>query len=123
VVDKLIAMTNESPFPLTIRDDPGVILDCLIVALVRYGFKVKLNVQPTLIVEPYSDGNGGKYGKGYCHVNLICGDLIYVIGDEQVQVGPSKGSWRTGKIFEISLQEPDAFERLAKAIHKNLTTR
>jgi len=101
-----------------IRNDPGVILDCVIVALVRASFRVKLNVQPSIIVEPYSDGNGGKYGHGFCMVDFH-GDELVVTGE----VGAPHGGYYQGEVVRVSLNQPDAFEVLARKIDENLKAR
>jgi hypothetical protein len=111
-------MSDKPAGPLRIRDDPGVTLDCMIVFLVRWGFKVKLNISPMIIVEPYSDGNNGGYGRGLCIVKIE-GDEITVSGEGR---NPN-GSIKNGVFVTIPLGQPDAFEILASKIWDNLTQR
>lgn len=103
--------------PVNLRGhDPGPILDCLIVALVRGSFKVKLNAGPTLIVEPYSDGGGGQYGRGCCFVNLDKNGNITLDGELRAP----QGNYCHGVFATIPLEQPDALEVLVRRVEQHL---
>lgn len=86
------------------------ILDCVIIALVRSSFHVKLS-HSTIFVNPYS--TAGQYGRGSCMVTVENGEVI-VRGETRT----SLGGVCHGDIYQVSLSQPHCFDELTREIQR-----
>lgn len=84
------------------------LIDCVVIALVRSSFQVKLN-STTIFVSPYSP----QYGRGFCTVVVESGKV-----EIRGEVRFSHGGYGQGTIFSVGLDEPRCFDLLTLELQK-----